>query len=130
VQDFLTLAISLHEKLTRQLVHVNHYDTRTLLLIFAITVLMSSIMWMFGAELVLLIGCSILLKHTWVWQVAHKIFGVILETMQTLVDVASKLGLVNLNPTRAADPEILEVSVFENQRWWAGSGFTGQVNSP
>ncbi|GAB5589026.1 hypothetical protein Unana1_03926 [Umbelopsis nana] len=47
--------------------------------------------------------------------------------MQTLVDGAGKLGLVNLNPTRAADPEILEISVFENQRWWAGSGFTGQL---
>jgi hypothetical protein len=55
------------------------------------------------------------------------VFGVILETIQVMVDVAGGLGLVNKNPTRAADPENLEISIFENQRWWAGSGFTGQV---
>lgn len=127
IQDSLMYAIGVHEKLTRQLMHVNHYDTRAQLLIFAISVLTSSVLWIFGTQLVLILGCLVLVRHTWIWTMVQTVFGVILETIQVMVDVAGGLGLVNKNPTRAADPENLEISIFENQRWWAGSGFTGQV---
>jgi hypothetical protein len=128
VQDILTQGITVHDKLTRQLAHLSQEDnTRVPLGMLGLAGLTSSIAWIFGRQLVWFIGCMVLLRHTWLWQIAQKVVGAILEAIQTLVDGAGKLGLIKANLTLAADPDTLEISIFENQRWWAGSGFTGQV---
>jgi hypothetical protein len=127
VQDILTQAITLHDKLSRQLTRLSQDNARVSMWILALSGLASSIAWVFGRHLVWFVGCMVLLRHTWLWQVAQKIVGVILEAIQTLADGAGKLGLIKANPTLAANPDTLEISIFENQRWWAGSGFTGQV---
>jgi hypothetical protein len=82
---------------------------------------------MFGRELLILVGLLVLVRHTRVWIIGQKLLAVVLEAVQTLIDIAGHFGLVKTNPARAADPKTIEISVFENQRWWAGSGFTGQV---
>ncbi|KAI8575716.1 hypothetical protein K450DRAFT_260479 [Umbelopsis ramanniana AG] len=127
VQDILTQGITIHDRLTRQLTRLSQDNTRVPLGILGVSGLISSIAWIFGRQLIWFIGCMILLRHTWMWQVAQKAVGAILEVIQTLVDAAGKLGLIKANPTFAADPDTLEISIFENQRWWAGSGFTGQL---
>jgi hypothetical protein len=126
-QDILTCAISFHDKLTKWLSRVDHYDSTASMIAFTTSCLVSSLIWMFGRELLILVGLLVLVRHTRVWIIGQKLLAVVLEAVQTLIDIAGHFGLVKTNPARAADPKTIEISVFENQRWWAGSGFTGQV---
>ncbi|KAG2179109.1 hypothetical protein INT43_001959 [Umbelopsis isabellina] len=126
-QDILTSAILLHDNLTKWLSRIDRYNSKISLIAFTSSCLISSLIWMFGRELLILAGMLVLVRHTRVWIIGQKLLGVVLEAIQTLIDIASHFGLVKTNPARAADPKTIEISVFENQRWWAGNGFTGQL---
>lgn len=47
----------------------------------------------------------------------------LVELLQTCIDVIQKLAFRTSTPERKP----IEVSVYENQRWWAGTGYTSQV---
>jgi hypothetical protein len=128
VQDILTLGITLHDKLTRQLTRLSQENTQVPLLILAFSGFVSSVAWIFGRQLVWFVGCMVLIRHTLLWKVVQNVVGVILEVIQTSLDAAGNFGLIKMSPARVVDPDTLEISIYENQRWWAGSGYTGQVS--
>ncbi|KAI8148147.1 hypothetical protein BJV82DRAFT_594759 [Fennellomyces sp. T-0311] len=85
----------------------------------------SGLFFLMGRWIIMLIGLVILLNKTWVGSTAEVALQFILELIQTAFDVIQKLASTTKTSTIALKP--VEVSLYENQRWWAGSGYTSQL---
>ncbi|KAI9496012.1 hypothetical protein BDB00DRAFT_882235 [Zychaea mexicana] len=92
----------------------------------------SVVFWVLGRWVIMLIGLVILVNKTWVGSTAEVCMQFLLELMQTAMDVLHKLVFATFATRKTSSLSSLsskpvEVSVYENQRWWAGSGYTSQL---
>jgi hypothetical protein len=120
--------IRLYDNLVYHLQHIT-LNAMTYRILFASSVVVSLAFAYMGRWLLMAIGLMILLNRTWVGTSIEAIVQFFVEVIQTTVDLVQRL-------TKKDDSKVLrnkpiQVSVYENQRWWAGNGgYTSQVNKP
>ncbi|ORY94157.1 integral peroxisomal membrane peroxin-domain-containing protein [Syncephalastrum racemosum] len=89
-------------------------------LMLALAALASLVLYLVGKWIVMAVGLIVLLNKTRLGAVAETVVQSVLDTAQTVLEVLHR-------PPKTNKPEIVEVSLYENQRWWAGSGYTAQL---
>lgn len=88
------------------------------------SLVVSSLLWLAGRWIILAVGLVILLHKTWLGTALEVAAQFLMEFLQTVMDTLILLaGKRRLRSTT----KVMEISVYENQRWWAGTGYTSQV---
>jgi hypothetical protein len=123
-QSFLFL-IRFYDNLAYHLQHIT-LDSFTYKVLFMTSLVFSVMLYYFARYFVLAIGLMILLNRTWIGNVIEVALQFLMEVIQTSVDVFHKLTHSSLSSS-VVDRKPIQVSVYENQRWWAGNGYTSQV---
>jgi hypothetical protein len=111
--------------------HLQHItlNTTTYRALFSISLILSTLFYVCGKYLVMVIGLMVLLNKTWVGTLIEAILLFIMEFLQIMIDLGSKLFTSRSSKNKYVHTlEPIQVSVYENQRWWAGSGYTSQVS--
>ncbi|KAG1448215.1 hypothetical protein G6F56_009009 [Rhizopus delemar] len=103
--------------------HLNHIslDSFTYKCLALLSVLGSVMFYYVGRHLILMVGLLVLLNKTWVGSTVEVVLQFVAEVLQTVLDIFYKL--LNYSDTK----KTIEVSIYENQRWWAGTGYTSQM---
>lgn len=125
-QSFLFL-IRFYDNLAYHLQHIT-LDSFTYKVLFMTSLVFSVLLYYFARYFVLAIGLMILLNRTWVGNVIEVALQFLMEVTQTSVDVFHKLTRSS-SSSGVVDRKPIQVSVYENQRWWAGNGYTSQVKT-
>ncbi|RCI03840.1 peroxisome- protein [Rhizopus stolonifer] len=101
--------------------HVQHITltTTTYTVLFVVSLFVSWIVLVMGKWLVMSIGLMVLLNKTWVGNWMEVVLQFCMEVVQTMVDLVQTHQPLQKKP--------IEISVYENQRWWAGIGYTSQL---
>lgn len=115
--------IRLYDNLAYHLQHITLNST-TYKILLVTSLMMSTLFYVCGKWLVMSIGLMILLNKTWVGTSIEIMLQFLMEVLQTFVDLVDKLKRTK-KPSLPTEP--IQVSIYENQRWWAGSGYTSQV---
>ncbi|KAG2219202.1 hypothetical protein INT45_013068 [Circinella minor] len=97
----------------------------------------SLLFWALGRWIIMLMGLVILTNKTWVGSTAEICLQFFLEVIQTTMEVFQKLISFSFRNKKNKDSnnkrkngsftQPIEISIYENQRWWAGSGYTSQL---
>ncbi|KAI7880912.1 hypothetical protein K492DRAFT_71331 [Lichtheimia hyalospora FSU 10163] len=130
MQQTMLFAIRIYDNLAY---HAQHIPLTPLAyqLLLGVTVALSALLWCFGRWIIMLVGLMILLNKTWMGSAAEVGIQFVMELLQTALELVSRILFPRLgngsksNGVPLTAPVI--VSVYENQRWWAGSGFTSQL---
>ncbi|KAG2229219.1 hypothetical protein INT48_001887 [Thamnidium elegans] len=76
-----------------------------------------------GTWFMMAIGLMVLINKTWVGSLIEIVLQFLVEFLQTCVDLVQRL--FKTETKSVLHP--IQVSVYENQRWWAGNGYTSQL---
>ncbi|KAI8384830.1 uncharacterized protein BYT42DRAFT_592880 [Radiomyces spectabilis] len=117
-QQMMLFLIRLYDNLAYHLQHVILSSTMYQCLLLGTVIISISLMF-FGRWIVLAVGLIVLLNKTWLGSSIEVFTLFLLELVQTVVE------LVYRKPV--AERKTMEISIYENQRWWAGSGYTPQL---
>ncbi|KAG0740521.1 hypothetical protein G6F58_002750 [Rhizopus delemar] len=123
MQHAFVFFIRLYDNLAYHLNHIS-LDSFTYKILFVLSGCMSLILFYTGKNVIVLMGLLVLLNKTWVGSVVEAILIFVAELLQTCFDILQKL---NYNTTTPEKKSMIEISVYENQRWWAGIGYTSQM---
>lgn len=123
MQHTFVFFIRLYDNLAYHLNHIS-LDSFTYKILFVLSGCMSLILFYTGKNIIVLMGLLVLLNKTWVGSVVEAILIFVAELLQTCFDILQKLNYSTTTPEKKS---IIEISVYENQRWWAGIGYTSQV---
>ncbi|KAI9314471.1 hypothetical protein BX666DRAFT_1862360 [Dichotomocladium elegans] len=122
MQQSMLFAIRLYDNLSYHCQHITL--TPRAYQVMLVTAFAASIaFYMFCRWIVLAVGLVILLNKTWLGAATEVGVQFIIELLQTVMDLIYRVTL----PARTLPLEPIVVSVYENQRWWAGSGYTSQL---
>ncbi|KAI8375621.1 hypothetical protein EDC96DRAFT_495953 [Choanephora cucurbitarum] len=115
--------IRLYDNMVYHLQHIT-LDGTTYRILLVSSLFVSLAFAYFGKWLIMMIGLMILCNRTWIGGSieALLLFGV--EVVQTIADLGQRLMT---NKDKAIERRPMEVSVYENQRWWASTGYTSQM---
>jgi hypothetical protein len=121
--------IRLYDNLVYHLQHIT-LNGMAYKILFVSSILVSVAFAYMGRWLFMAIGLMILLNKTWVGTSIEAILQFLMEVIQTAVDLAQKLtNKGRNNSTNVERIKPIQVSIYENQRWWAGNGgYTSQVS--
>ncbi|KAL0078635.1 hypothetical protein J3Q64DRAFT_1810975 [Phycomyces blakesleeanus] len=122
MQQSMVFCIRIYDNLAYHLEHVSMTLTTFVVLLLIGGVLTPVALYFFFRWIVLVVGLVVLLNKTWIGSSVEAVGLFVLELLQTAIDVFLKL-----KSTKPPQNTIVEVSIYENQRWWAGSGFTSQL---
>ncbi|KAI9251411.1 integral peroxisomal membrane peroxin-domain-containing protein [Phascolomyces articulosus] len=138
-QQSMQFLIRIYDNLAYHLGHI-WLTPGSYRLLTAVATITSILFWALGRWIIMMIGLVILTNKTWVGSTAEVCLQFILELMQTAMDVFQKLAFLSFskNKKRAkgnlvngtgsfSQTQPIEISLYENQRWWAGSGYTSQL---
>lgn len=117
--------IRLYDNFAYHLQHI-HLNATTYKVLFACSVCISIIFAYMGKWLVMIAGLMVLLNKTWFGTFIETILQFLMEVVQTAVDIFQKF---RSSKKTAQERKPIQVSVYENQRWWAGTGYTSQVRT-
>ncbi|EIE77538.1 hypothetical protein RO3G_02242 [Rhizopus delemar RA 99-880] len=123
MQHTFVFFIRLYDNLAYHLNHIS-LDSFTYKILFVLSGCMSLILFYTGKNIIVLMGLLVLLNKTWVGSVVEAILIFVAELLQTCFDILQKLNYSTTTPEKKS---IIEISVYENQRWWAGIGYTSQM---
>ncbi|KAI8643411.1 hypothetical protein BD408DRAFT_414868 [Parasitella parasitica] len=115
--------IRLYDNLAYHLQHV-HLNRTTYKVLFASSLCTSFIFYYMGRWLVMIAGLMVLLNKTWFGSFIEAMLQFLMEVVQTAVDIFQK---IKSSKKAAVERKPIHVSVYENQRWWAGTGYTSQL---
>lgn len=121
MQSCLVVLIRFYDNLSYHLQHAS-LNENVYRLLFVLSLVMTVLLYVVGRWLVLTFGLVVLLNKTWLGGVMETTVQVSMELLQTMVDLVQRV----VSPRRASKVSV-EVSLYENQRWWAGTGYTSQV---
>ncbi|ORZ18037.1 integral peroxisomal membrane peroxin-domain-containing protein [Absidia repens] len=121
MQSCLMFFIRCYDNLSYHLQHAS-LNVNVYRLVFALSILLTCFLYMLGRWLVLVFGLVILLNKTWFGGAIETGVQLTMEMLQTVVDIVQHL----LSPQQSSKM-VLEVSMYENQRWWTGTGYTSQL---
>jgi hypothetical protein len=116
--------IRLYDNFAYHLQHIALNSTAYKIL-FVTSLCISISFYICGKYLVMAIGLMVLLNKTWVGTSMEAILLFIMEFLQIIIDLSQKLKSKKKHQVKL---EPIQISVYENQRWWAGSGYTSQVS--
>ncbi|CAO3702278.1 unnamed protein product [Rhizopus stolonifer] len=122
MQHTFVFFIRLYDNLAYHLNHIS-LDSFTYKCLTLLSVLGSIVFYYVGRHLILMVGLLVLLNKTWVGSTVEAVLQFVAEVLQTVLDIFYKL--LNYCDTK----KTIEVSIYENQRWWVGTGYTSQVNN-
>ncbi|KAI9281197.1 hypothetical protein BY458DRAFT_499870 [Sporodiniella umbellata] len=122
MQQAFVFFIRLYDNLAYHLNHIS-LDSFTYKILFILSLCVSTVFYYFGRNLLLLSGLLILLNKTWVGSTLETLLLFTIELLQTVIDISNRLDYRRT----ASQKKTIEVSVYENQRWWAGVGYTSQM---
>lgn len=115
--------IRIYDNLAYHLQHLTLSST-TYKVLFLFSLGVSCFFYLFGKWLIMAMGLMLLLNKTWVGSSLEIMLQFLIEVLQT--------GLVLVHRSTAEkkvpNHEPIQVSLYENQRWWAGTGYTSQVS--
>lgn len=122
--------IRLYDNLVYHLQHIT-LNATVYKILFVSSILLSLAFAYMGRWLIMAIGLMILLNKTWVGTSIEAILQFFMELIQTAIDLIQKFTTKGPNNSRVVERNIpIQVSVYENQRWWAGNGgYTSQVRN-
>lgn len=115
--------IRLYDNFAYHLQHI-HLNGTTYRVLFVSSLCISFIFAYLGKWLVMIAGLMILLNKTWFGTFIEAILQFLMEVVQTAVDISQKF---KSSKKRTVERKPIQVSVYENQRWWAGTGYTSQL---
>jgi hypothetical protein len=106
--------------------HLQHLtlNSTTYKILFVSSLLVSALFYCFGKWLIMAMGLMLLLNKTWVGSSVEILLQFLIEFLQTGLDLVHKS-----TEKKVAHHEPIQVSLYENQRWWAGTGYTSQVSA-
>lgn len=106
--------------------HLQHLSLTgmTYKILFIVSLGISSLFYMFGKWLMMTIGLMILLNKTWVGSTLEILLQFTMEVLQTGFELVHR----STEKKKVVTHEPIQVSLYENQRWWAGTGYTSQVS--
>lgn len=122
MQTFMVFMIRLYDNLSYHLQHAS-LNENVYRLLFVMSLGLTALLYFVGRWVILLLGLVLLLNKTWVGTTLETSIQLAMEILQTMVDVFQRLCL----PHHHASKTTVEVSLYENQRWWASNGYTSQV---
>ncbi|CAO3654567.1 unnamed protein product [Mucor hiemalis] len=115
--------IRLYDNLAYHLHHIT-LNATTYRVLLVTSLVISSLFYICGKWLLMAVGLMLLLNKTWVGTSLEILLQFLMEVLQTFVDLAHKLKRTK-KPSLPSEP--IQISIYENQRWWAGSGYTSQL---
>ncbi|KAI8976905.1 hypothetical protein BDB01DRAFT_764259 [Pilobolus umbonatus] len=116
MQYAFTFLIRLYDNLAYHLHHVP-LNALAYKALFVFSLCISCTFLYMGRYLVMGIGLMVLLNKTWVGTALESVGKYVMHGVQTM------MAMKNIRQERGP----MDVSVYENQRWWAGHGFTSQL---
>ncbi|KAI9302304.1 integral peroxisomal membrane peroxin-domain-containing protein [Cunninghamella echinulata] len=122
MQTFMVFMIRLYDNLSYHLQHAS-LNENVYRLLFVMSLGLTVLLYFVGRWVILLLGLVLLLNKTWVGTTLETSIQLAMEILQTMVDVFQRLCL----PHHHASKTTVEVSLYENQRWWASNGYTSQL---
>ncbi|CAO3598655.1 unnamed protein product [Absidia cylindrospora] len=111
MQSCLVFFIRCYDNLSYHLQHAS-LNANVYRLVFVLSIMLTGFLYMMGRWLVLVFGLVVLLNKTWFSGTIETVVQLTMEMLQTIVDIAQHL--LSLNQTSKV---VLEVSMYENQRW-------------
>lgn len=117
--------IRLYDNFAYHLQHITLNST-TYKVLFVTSLCISILFYVCGKYLVMTIGLMVLLNKTFVGTSLEAILLFLMEFLQIVIDLVDKLNFFKKKQEQVK-LEPIQVSVYENQRWWAGSGYTSQL---
>lgn len=125
MQACLLFLIRIYDNLAYHGQHIPLTQTAYQIMLVGAIVL-SGLLWYCGRWILLAAGLVILLNKTWIGAAAEAILQFALELLQTTVELIQRLSFRKRSQTQK---EEMDISIYENQRWWANNGYTSQVSS-
>ncbi|CAO3668423.1 unnamed protein product [Rhizopus microsporus] len=122
MQHTFIFFIRLYDNIAYHLHHIN-LDNSAYRILLASSAFTSLMFFYIGRYLIMMVGLLILFNKTWIGSFMEVILLFLVELLQTCIDIIQKLAFRTSIPERKP----IEVSVYENQRWWAGTGYTSQM---
>ncbi|KAG0166664.1 hypothetical protein DFQ28_000854 [Apophysomyces sp. BC1034] len=121
-QQTMLFLIRLYDNLV---FHLQHLSLRPLAYkaLFVVSTALSVLLYYAGRWIILGLGLVLLLNKTWVGTSIEAMALFVLELAQTGMEVVQRIVLRQ----GYSEKKPVEISVYENQRWWAGSGYTSQL---
>jgi hypothetical protein len=119
MQSCLIFFIRLYDNLSYHLQHAS-LNENVYRLLFVMSLGLTLCLYWVGRWLVLALGVLVLVNKTRLGAALETILQLAMELLQTIVDLVVF--------SRPSSKVSLEVSLYENQRWWTGTGYTSQVN--
>ncbi|KAI8067834.1 integral peroxisomal membrane peroxin-domain-containing protein [Gongronella butleri] len=120
MQSFMVFLIRLYDNLSYHLQHAS-LNRPVYRLLFVLSCTSTILLYFIGRYLMLAFGLLVLLNQTRFGIVIETILQLSMEMAQTLID-AVQFFLAKRPP-----PHAVQVSLYENQRWWTGTGYTAQL---
>ncbi|KAI7903322.1 uncharacterized protein BX663DRAFT_508218 [Cokeromyces recurvatus] len=115
--------IRLYDNLSYHMQHIQLTSTSYKLMLL-ISLLISVMLAFAGRFLVITVGLVILLNKTWIGTAIEIILCNLIELVQK---VCYLYQVSRGTKSVMSERKWIEVSVYENQRWWAGTGYTSQL---
>ncbi|KAI7891014.1 uncharacterized protein EV154DRAFT_233627 [Mucor mucedo] len=114
--------IRIYDNFAYHLQHLSLTST-TYKILFVVSLGISSLFYLFGKWLIMAIGLMLLLNKTWVGSTLEILLQFTMEVLQTGFELVHK----STEKKNVVPREPIQVSLYENQRWWAGTGYTSQL---
>ncbi|CAO3596194.1 unnamed protein product [Absidia cylindrospora] len=121
MQSCLVVLIRFYDNLSYHLQHASLNES-VYRLLFVMSLVLAVLLYVVGRWLVLAVGLVVLLNKTWLGAAMETAVQVAMELLQTMVDIVQRVAF-----PRQTSKQSLEVSLYENQRWWTGTGYTSQL---
>ncbi|KAI9486924.1 MAG: hypothetical protein EXX96DRAFT_475890 [Benjaminiella poitrasii] len=124
MQQAFVFLIHLYDNLAYHLQHVRL--TSTTYKVLAVTsVAISGVLAYVGlGPFMMVVGLIVLVNRTWIGKVLEAVLGFLWETLQTIIGLCQKISRKSVKEIQRKS---IQVSVYENQRWWTGTGYTSQL---
>ncbi|KAI8382317.1 hypothetical protein BD560DRAFT_420904 [Blakeslea trispora] len=124
MQHAFTFLIRLYDNMAYHLQHIT-LDGTTYKILALSSILVSFAFAYLGRWLILIIGLMILCNKTWIGSSVEALLLFCIEVLQTMTDLGQRL--IISRKEKQTDRKPMEVSLYENQRWWTNTGYTSQM---
>ncbi|KAI8332856.1 integral peroxisomal membrane peroxin-domain-containing protein, partial [Chlamydoabsidia padenii] len=121
MQSCLVFFIRFYDNLSYHLQHAS-LNENVYRLLFAQSLVLTFCLYLVGRWLILVFGLVLMVNKTWLGGAMETAIQVSMELLQNMMDLIQHLVY-----SRHSSKVSLEVSLYENQRFWAGTGYTSQL---
>ncbi|KAI9248459.1 hypothetical protein EDC94DRAFT_349360 [Helicostylum pulchrum] len=122
MQHAFLFFIRVYDNFAYHLQHITLNSTMYKLLLI-VSICLSGLIYVCGTWFMMATGLMILVNKTWVGSLLEIVLQFLIEFLQTCIDLVQR---VFKTETKVV-PHPIQVSLYENQRWWAGNGYTSQL---